>query len=143
MKLLPFIQADPEFVCTSRSCTYPFKNDTALELYHVWCPSAPVVFFDLLLASSACLFVLFLCFSAFLFGHYPIQVLQNASGMYRNLNSLAMQLTRRGGLLMTCSCSGAMTQSGTFLRILQASSIFLQHHHHENNTPPLPSFQIL
>lgn len=70
------------------------------------------------------------------------KVLQNASGMYRNLNSLAMQLTRRGGLLMTCSCSGAMTQSGTFLRILQASSIFLQHHHHENSTPPLPSFQI-
>lgn len=43
--------------------------------------------------------------------------------MYRNLNSLAMQLTRRGGLLMTCSCSGAMTQSGMFLRILQASHI--------------------
>ncbi|RVW93863.1 Ribosomal RNA large subunit methyltransferase I [Vitis vinifera] len=41
--------------------------------------------------------------------------------MYRNLNSLAMQLTRRGGLLMTCSCSGAMTQSGTFMRILQAT----------------------
>ncbi|KAM5586889.1 hypothetical protein ABKV19_005693 [Rosa sericea] len=50
------------------------------------------------------------------------KVLQNASGMYRNLNSLAMQLTRRGGLLMTCSCSGAMTQSGTFLRILQSAA---------------------
>lgn len=50
------------------------------------------------------------------------KVLQNASGMYRNLNSLAMQLTRRGGLLMTCSCSGAMTQSGTFLRILQGAA---------------------
>ena len=49
------------------------------------------------------------------------QVLQSASGMYRNLNSLAMQITRRGGLLMTCSCSGAMTQSGMFLRTLQAS----------------------
>lgn len=47
------------------------------------------------------------------------KVLQSASGMYRNLNSLAMQVTKRGGLLMTCSCSGAMTQSGTFLRILQ------------------------
>ncbi|XVE74256.1 hypothetical protein DITRI_Ditri12bG0002200 [Diplodiscus trichospermus] len=47
--------------------------------------------------------------------------LQSASGMYRNLNSLAMQITRRGGLLMTCSCSGAMTQSGMFLRTLQAS----------------------
>lgn len=50
------------------------------------------------------------------------KVLQSASGMYRNLNSLAMQLTRRGGLLMTCSCSGAMTQSGTFMRILQGAA---------------------
>ncbi|KAJ6802171.1 uncharacterized protein M6B38_179190 [Iris pallida] len=48
------------------------------------------------------------------------KVLQSASGMYRNLNSLAMQITKRGGLLMTCSCSGAMTQSGLFLRTLQA-----------------------
>ncbi|KAL6283109.1 hypothetical protein ACE6H2_014038 [Prunus campanulata] len=53
------------------------------------------------------------------------KALQNASGMYRNLNSLAMQLTKRGGLLMTCSCSGAMTQSGMFLRILQASCTLL------------------
>ncbi|KAL7217505.1 hypothetical protein ACSBR2_010871 [Camellia fascicularis] len=50
------------------------------------------------------------------------KVLQSASGMYRNLNSLAMQLTKRGGLLMTCSCSGAMTQSGTFLQTLQAAA---------------------
>ncbi|KAF3623705.1 SUCCINIC SEMIALDEHYDE DEHYDROGENASE family protein [Capsicum annuum] len=49
------------------------------------------------------------------------KVLKSASGMYRNLNYLAMQLTKRGGLLMTCSCSGAMTQSGLFFRILQAS----------------------
>ncbi|KAL5811531.1 hypothetical protein ACOSQ4_028099 [Xanthoceras sorbifolium] len=48
--------------------------------------------------------------------------LQSASGMYRNLNSLAMQLTKRGGLLMTCSCSGAMTQSGMFLRTLQGAA---------------------
>ncbi|XP_047249375.1 ribosomal RNA large subunit methyltransferase I isoform X3 [Capsicum annuum] len=47
------------------------------------------------------------------------KVLKSASGMYRNLNYLAMQLTKRGGLLMTCSCSGAMTQSGLFFRILQ------------------------
>ncbi|XP_021803681.1 uncharacterized protein LOC110747932 [Prunus avium] len=53
------------------------------------------------------------------------KALQNASGMYRNLNSLAMQLTKRGGLLMTCSCSGAMTQSGMFLRLLQASCTLL------------------
>ncbi|KAK7405431.1 hypothetical protein VNO78_06717 [Psophocarpus tetragonolobus] len=50
------------------------------------------------------------------------KVLHSASGMYRNLNSLAMQLTERGGLLMTCSCSGAVTQSGIFLRILQAAA---------------------
>ncbi|GLU05096.1 hypothetical protein SLE2022_222150 [Rubroshorea leprosula] len=50
------------------------------------------------------------------------KVLHSASGMYRNLNSLAMQLTKRGGLLMTCSCSGAMTQSGMFLRILQVAA---------------------
>ncbi|XP_052178842.1 uncharacterized protein LOC127792407 isoform X2 [Diospyros lotus] len=47
------------------------------------------------------------------------KVLQSASSLYRNLNALAMQLTRRGGLLMTCSCSGAMTQSGMFLHTLQ------------------------
>ncbi|KAH7679056.1 23S rRNA (cytosine(1962)-C(5))-methyltransferase protein [Dioscorea alata] len=50
------------------------------------------------------------------------KVLQNASGMYRNLNSLAMKITKKGGLLMTCSCSGAITQSGTFLRILQGAA---------------------
>ncbi|XP_039004107.1 ribosomal RNA large subunit methyltransferase I-like isoform X1 [Hibiscus syriacus] len=49
------------------------------------------------------------------------KVLQSASGMYRKLNSLAMKITRRGGLLMTCSCSGAMTQNGMFLRTLQVS----------------------
>ncbi|TYI17848.1 hypothetical protein ES332_A07G052000v1 [Gossypium tomentosum] len=50
------------------------------------------------------------------------KVLQSASGMYRNLNSLAMKITGRGGLLMSCSCSGAMTQSGTFLRTLQGAA---------------------
>ncbi|MQL90473.1 hypothetical protein Taro_023062 [Colocasia esculenta] len=51
------------------------------------------------------------------------KVLQSASGMYRNLNSLAMQITKQGGLLMTCSCSGAMTQSGIFLNILQGAAL--------------------
>ncbi|CAH9143439.1 unnamed protein product [Cuscuta epithymum] len=50
------------------------------------------------------------------------KVLKSASGMYSNLNSLAMLLTKRGGLLMTCSCSGAMTQSGMFLEILQGAA---------------------
>ncbi|XP_049936623.1 uncharacterized protein LOC116264905 isoform X2 [Nymphaea colorata] len=50
------------------------------------------------------------------------KVLQRASGMYRSLNCLAMRVTREGGLLMTCSCSGAMTQSGTFLQVLQGAA---------------------
>lgn len=38
------------------------------------------------------------------------------------MNSMALRLTKRGGLLMTCSCSGAMTQSGMFLRVLQGAA---------------------
>ncbi|CAN0901880.1 Ribosomal RNA large subunit methyltransferase I [Linum grandiflorum] len=49
--------------------------------------------------------------------------LRSASGMYRNLNALAMRVVKSGGLLMTCSCSGAMTQSGTFLRVLQGAAL--------------------
>ncbi|KAG2451961.1 hypothetical protein HYH02_003734 [Chlamydomonas schloesseri] len=33
---------------------------------------------------------------------------------YTRLNTLAMRLVKPGGLLITCSCSGAMTQSGEF-----------------------------
>nr|CAB3445778.1 unnamed protein product [Digitaria exilis] len=50
-------------------------------------------------------------------------VLQSASGMYRNLNALAMQVVKPGGLLMTCSCSGAMTQSGMFLKTIQGAAL--------------------
>ncbi|KAI5073724.1 hypothetical protein GOP47_0011737 [Adiantum capillus-veneris] len=50
------------------------------------------------------------------------KVLQRAMGMYRNLNTLAMRCVEPGGLLMTCSCSGAMTQSGSFPGVLQASA---------------------
>ena len=39
--------------------------------------------------------------------------------MYRSLNALAMQVVKPGGLLMTCCCSGAMTQSGMFLKTIQ------------------------
>ncbi|XP_039802486.1 ribosomal RNA large subunit methyltransferase I-like isoform X2 [Panicum virgatum] len=49
------------------------------------------------------------------------KVLQSASGMYRSLNALAMQVVKPGGLLMTCSCSGAMTQSGMFLKTIQVT----------------------
>nr|GEW08391.1 S-adenosyl-L-methionine-dependent methyltransferases superfamily protein [Tanacetum cinerariifolium] len=57
------------------------------------------------------------------------KVLQSESGMYRNLNSLAMRLTKPDGFLMSCSCSGAMTQSGQFLPVLQASLLLLSISH--------------
>lgn len=41
-------------------------------------------------------------------------VLAKAAGRYRRLNSLAASLVAPGGMLLTCTCSGAMTQSGTF-----------------------------
>eukprot|EP00198_Chlamydomonas_reinhardtii_P008920 XP_001698257.1 RNA methyl transferase-related protein [Chlamydomonas reinhardtii] len=37
---------------------------------------------------------------------------------YTRLNSLAMRLVKPGGLLITCSCSGAMTQSGEFTEMV-------------------------
>lgn len=51
------------------------------------------------------------------------KVLQRAITKYRNLNSMAMRLTKPGGLLMTCSCSGAMTQSGNFLSVIQEAAL--------------------
>ena len=38
--------------------------------------------------------------------------LGRAARKYIRLNSLAIQLVRRGGVLLTCSCSGAVTQVG-------------------------------
>jgi 23S rRNA G2069 N7-methylase RlmK/C1962 C5-methylase RlmI len=40
--------------------------------------------------------------------------LARASGRYRRLNEAAARLVKPGGLLLSCSCSGAMTQSGAF-----------------------------
>lgn len=40
--------------------------------------------------------------------------LQRATAKYRALNQAALKLVAPGGLLMTCTCSGAMTQSGAF-----------------------------
>ncbi|KAG0563483.1 hypothetical protein KC19_8G034700 [Ceratodon purpureus] len=51
------------------------------------------------------------------------KVLQRATTRYRNLNSMAMRLIKPGGLLMTCSCSGAMTQSGNFLSVIQEAAL--------------------
>ncbi|MEW5304404.1 MAG: hypothetical protein WDW36_007015 [Sanguina aurantia] len=48
--------------------------------------------------------------------------LPRARMKYVRLNTMAMQLVAPGGLLMTCSCSGAMTQSNTFLEVLQEAA---------------------
>lgn len=52
-----------------------------------------------------------------------VKSLQRASHRYRALNSAAMRLLPpTGGLLMTCSCSGAMTQRDEFLPMLQRAA---------------------
>lgn len=48
--------------------------------------------------------------------------LPRAMRKYRSLNAAALRLIAPGGLLMTCSCSGAMTQSGEFLPMLAAAA---------------------
>ncbi|GMH38609.1 hypothetical protein BSKO_06493 [Bryopsis sp. KO-2023] len=47
--------------------------------------------------------------------------LPKAKGRYRKLNRAAVKLVKPGGLLMTCSCSGAMTMSGQFPDIVKES----------------------
>lgn len=56
------------------------------------------------------------------------KVLQRAMTKYKNLNSTAMRLIKPGGLLMTCSCSGAMTQSGSFLSVIQVLMLTYVHY---------------
>jgi hypothetical protein len=48
---------------------------------------------------------------------------QRAAIKYRQLNELALSVVRRGGLLMTCSCSGAMTQSGELPDVVQQAAV--------------------
>lgn len=50
------------------------------------------------------------------------KVLPQAQQKYTKLNAAAMQLVAPGGVLMTCSCSSAMTQSGDFTKMLVAAS---------------------
>ena len=52
-----------------------------------------------------------------------VKDLTRAERKYRKLNSLAMRAVRPGGLLLTCTCSGAMTQSGGFERMLQDAAL--------------------
>lgn len=48
--------------------------------------------------------------------------LQGAWRKYEALNASAMRLVRPGGILMTCSCSGAVAQSGEFIPMLQRAA---------------------
>jgi len=51
-----------------------------------------------------------------------VKDLQRATRKYRQLNGLAMRALKPGGLLVTCTCSAAMTQSGSFLKTLQEAA---------------------
>ena len=48
--------------------------------------------------------------------------LDRAKGKYVKINSAALRLVRPGGLLLTCSCSAAVTQSTGLLRKLVAEA---------------------
>lgn len=49
--------------------------------------------------------------------------LPRASAKYRRLNELALGVVRPGGVLMTCSCSGAMTQSGGLGKVVAEAAV--------------------
>lgn len=51
-----------------------------------------------------------------------VRDLQKATRKYRKLNGLAMRALKPGGLLVSCTCSAAMSQSGTFLQTLQEAA---------------------
>jgi 23S rRNA G2069 N7-methylase RlmK/C1962 C5-methylase RlmI len=51
------------------------------------------------------------------------KALARATGRYKRLNSAALKLVAPGGLLLTFSCSGAMTQSGEFVPMVQSAAI--------------------
>lgn len=57
-------------------------------------------------------------------GRSPRQpaALARAERKYTALNEAAIQLVAQGGLLLTCTCSAAMTQSGRFIRMLKAAA---------------------
>uniref|UniRef100_A0A7S3FIW3 Methyltransferase domain-containing protein n=1 Tax=Haptolina ericina TaxID=156174 RepID=A0A7S3FIW3_9EUKA len=52
-----------------------------------------------------------------------VKDLPRATRKYRQINSLAMRAVRPGGLLLSCTCSGAMTQSGRFVAMLHESAV--------------------
>lgn len=51
------------------------------------------------------------------------KALSGATRKYVSLNTKAMKVVKPGGLLMTCSCSGAMTQApGEFSKVIQTAA---------------------
>ena len=48
--------------------------------------------------------------------------LERALRKYEKVNAMAMRLVAEGGLLVTCSCSGAVAQSKTFLPMLSKAA---------------------
>ncbi|CAN0344389.1 unnamed protein product [Ascophyllum nodosum] len=46
----------------------------------------------------------------------------NATSRYRRLNAAAIKLVQPGGILVTFTCSAAMTQSGTFVGTVQSAA---------------------
>jgi hypothetical protein len=56
------------------------------------------------------------------------KLLDRAEAKYRYLNMAAMQALKPGGLLMTCSCSGAVAQGpqGTFVNFVTAAARHLR-----------------
>ncbi|GAX79552.1 hypothetical protein CEUSTIGMA_g6993.t1 [Chlamydomonas eustigma] len=48
--------------------------------------------------------------------------LMKATIKYQSLNTMALKLVRPGGLFMTCSCSGAMTQSGQLTQVVNEAA---------------------
>lgn len=51
-----------------------------------------------------------------------VKDLARATPKYRKLNGLAMRSLKPGGLLLSCTCSAAMTQSGGFVTMLQEAA---------------------
>jgi 23S rRNA G2069 N7-methylase RlmK/C1962 C5-methylase RlmI len=51
------------------------------------------------------------------------KALPRAVNKYKKLNVAALKLVKPGGLLLSCTCSSAVTMSGDFLKIITASAV--------------------
>ena len=51
------------------------------------------------------------------------KTLPRATRKYQKINALALGAVKRGGLLLTCTCSSAMTTSGNFLGVVHDAAL--------------------